>query len=177
MRKKTQIDINLDRVQDEGAREALRGLLEFVNGLVGKGLETDANVKAREFGNHNKEFFVDADGQVTARAFRTYGSFGRQGAEKEVPGYMKFSIREGVLEDSDTIDLKIEGKVLGVVGWTQFNGHASQMVPMRINSGAAPATQNYFGVTTDSLTDTVHVVNSDAVNDNRYRVLIFYAKD
>lgn len=126
MRKTAQLQVALDMIEDPFVREAIQSVVLFCNSLVGKGLDSGARLSGKTFQNHDGRFSVDGEGQLTAKAFATFGSGVLQGDQgtTEVPSFWRTSVREGILEAAfGSVDLVVEGRVLGAVGFTQYDGY------------------------------------------------------
>ncbi len=123
-----QLVIDLDRVKDDATREQLRKVQNFVNDLVAKGLDTDGDMKAKSYKNHDSVFQVDKTGKVTAKAFACYGTGGVVGSQysDEVPAFVRTLVREGTLASNTTRTISLPetsgARILGVIGWTQTGG-------------------------------------------------------
>jgi hypothetical protein len=150
-RKTNQVDICLDRIQDPAVRDALAGILTLVNYIVGTGIDTQGTLKARN---------------------------GISSGLAEDTGLVMWTVKKGkLLPDSGAEDhfekVGVPGRILGVNGWSQFEGTeawrgmgrttSSGTVFLSVESGAPPSLEN-----------TVVFQNADAVNSNAYRAIIFY---
>jgi hypothetical protein len=160
--KTNQLDINLSQVKDLAVREALNSIVNFVGGLA-KAVRTGGEVKGTTVSNALGSAGFDKDGNLFAKTLE----IGSGGA-------FKVAIFTGELSASggQTLTLADEARILGVLGWTQISAGSEWNVMFPVVTGSEGI---YFNTTAASTSNSVRFVNSDAVNANQYRVVIFYA--
>lgn len=145
-RKSNQIDLQVNNVQDLVVKEALVQIADFINTMVGVGIVTDGSVKAIKGFNA---------GDKTFKAMLFSGTLGNVGSTD--PANQRL--------------LVVPGKIIGATGHAQFNGTSE----WRVMNRGSTTTSVYFK-NGDGAIDRVMITNSDATNDNVYRVIIFYTE-
>lgn len=151
-RRRNQIDIDLNKVQDQYAREALAQLLHVINDLVGKGLETQGTVVARG-GIASGE---SDDSRVTMERVAIGVLPANTGAEDHY------------------CSVKVPGRIVSVAGWCQALGAKDDW---RALSRAAVTGTIYLNQLMGADEKTIYLFNADTGNANSYRCVIKYVPD
>ncbi len=154
-----QLDINLARVQDEGAREALTSIVRFVNELT-QSFRTNKEARAESFVNNGDSAGFDKDGVFWAESLEVASG-----------GQFKVKVYQGSIALSASYDVELTpgAKVLGVFGWSQINA-TSVWTPIAEQS-VALADSIYID-SADS--GALRLTNGDVNSTNEYRLVVFY---
>lgn len=147
---RNQLSVNLEAIKDVAVREALEAILGFCREMVSGGLSLD--------------------GDLLARALQTDGG-----------GTFRVKVFEGTIRERDTVDeedttdLKVPGKILGAFGYSQVSGSEKWQIMSYSASGShSGAYWLLLGSNTDR---SIQIRSNDTVNRNSYRAIIFYSGD
>lgn len=156
--KQNQIDLDLSRVGDVATREALEGVIRFVNDLASRGIKTGGPVAGKSFATNSGFAEVAEDGTLSGKRLELEGG-----------GAFKVEYHEGSLGNAATTSFTVRGEVLGAFGIAQFQGSSSDWRVM----GRGTTTDSVYFTNGSSTSKKVHLTNSYA-GTNKYRLVIFY---
>jgi len=156
-RKNHQLDINLSSIKDNAVRSALDSIVSQVNALS-QNISVSTSVKAQKISTHNELFKVDEDGMVRCNSLNIDGG-----------GPIKMKSYSGTLTGGGTTTLSFPTgtKIMGISGWSQYDGNAGQYAPLGIFSDTVLAVY-------PSGSNSIVLLNDDAVDSNDYRIIVFY---
>ena len=108
--------------------------------------------------------------ELTSHGFETLGALKARSINLNDGGSFKTIIKTGRLAAGDNIKYKVEGKVIGAIGWSQEGGSDS----WEIIEDANTDDKVLFRHGTSATKDTVSLYNGDATHSNAYKLIIFY---
>lgn len=154
-----QLDINLGRVKDEGAREALQSVVRFVNEMT-QSIRTNKEVRASELANSEKSAGLDKSGFLWAESLEIASG-----------GQFKVKTFNGEIEASGTLEIAFSSgtRILGAFGYTQYAGSSNWIPITAYDSASARIDFAAYAV------GTIRLANTDTVNDHKFNLVVFYA--
>lgn len=163
-RKLNQLEAGVERVKDPVVREALVGLIEYVQSIAGSGVSTHGNVSARDGFAVGSAAKIDRNGNLSAKTLQT-----------DSGGEIKFIVYKGILAAGASIDLPTpKGVCYGWSGVTEVATEGSDLYFPIVYD--ASATEQIIGVYTDD-GGYLELGNVSATEDYKYRVVIFYREN
>lgn len=152
-----QLDVDLSKITDAGTREAVSSIARYVNETTQK-VRTSGTLRGRDISNEDNTAQIGKDGTVYCRALNVEGS-----------GPFKIATYEGSLAGGGTVTLNLgaQAKIIGVFGWSQYDGNAGVYAQMGVFSSTVL-------VLYTSTSNSIVLVNDDAVDTNAYRIVVFY---
>lgn len=170
MPKATAVDVNLNLISDLPTREALLGIVRYINNLASNGLDTDGAVKAKLI-SLGSGTGIDVMGNLKVASFATLESEKASiGNATRLPSF-KTQSYNGSLSTSTTNVMTVPGRVVGSIGWSSIAGSNTNWRPMPSSVSAISAIS--FNEASTQY-NAVAIKNNDGANTNHYNILIFY---
>ena len=155
--KQNQIDLDLSRVGDFATREALEGLIRFVNQLSAGGIKTGGPITGKSVATSSGYAGLAEGGTITGKRL-----------ELEDGGAFKVELHEGSLGNGASTSFTVKGEVLGAFGTAEYQGSSTWRV-----LGRGTTTDSVYLDNVGSTSSKVVITNSYA-GTNKYRLVIFY---